>query len=145
MLISITSCNWELRLESLYWWVPTSNARINIDNIHASIEGYIGHYILLVIKNASSPLTHRKNYLEFYWVAVLVIHPFFFHDLISWRLTDSLTSKVSTAPYSVTDMQTMRDVIKEAKGTSISAVCRTMTTVGCRSWPWQSSRNRLNR
>ncbi|KAI9511124.1 hypothetical protein F5148DRAFT_423388 [Russula earlei] len=28
---------------------------------------------------------------------------------------DSLTSKVSTAPYSVADMQTMRDIIKEAK------------------------------
>jgi hypothetical protein len=63
----MTSCNRELRLESLYWWVLTSaKARINIDNICASIEGYIGHYILLVIKSASSPLMRPKSCLEFY-------------------------------------------------------------------------------
>jgi hypothetical protein len=66
MLISITSCNQELRLESLYWWVLTSKARINIDNIYASIEGYIGHCILLVIEGASSQMVHLKSYLKFY-------------------------------------------------------------------------------
>jgi hypothetical protein len=63
--ITITSCNRELRLESLYWWVLTHKARINIDKIYASIKGYIGHYILLVIQGASSLMVHLKSYLKF--------------------------------------------------------------------------------
>jgi hypothetical protein len=39
--------------------------------------------------------------------------------LISWQLVDSLTSKVSTAPYSVADMQTMSDIFDKTKGTFI--------------------------
>jgi hypothetical protein len=61
MLVSITSCNRGLRLESLYWWVQHLEARINIDHIRASFEGYIGHYILLVTKSASSPLVNLKS------------------------------------------------------------------------------------
>ncbi len=68
MLILLTSCNEEHRLESLYWCVLISKARINIDTIYATIEGHIGHYIRvrLVIEGASSPMMHLQSCLEFF-------------------------------------------------------------------------------
>jgi hypothetical protein len=68
-----------------------------------------------------------------------------FTVLISWRPIDSLTSKVSTAPYSVADMQTMCDIINKIKGAPIFAVLRNVTLIQCRPWSGKSSRNILRR
>jgi len=66
---------------------------------------------------------------------------------------DTLTSKVSTAPYSVADMQTMRDVIKEAKDLghdnphAISSIARLLfICVQCRFMHFHGQKtSRLNR
>ena len=46
------------------------------------------------------------------------------------RPIDSLTSKLSTALYSVADMQTMRDLVKEAEGTSFCGSLDCITNNG---------------
>ncbi|KAH8989157.1 hypothetical protein EDB86DRAFT_3081157 [Lactarius hatsudake] len=58
---------------------------------------------------------------------------------------DSLTSKVSTSPYTVAEMESMRDFIKEAESKPIFFYLRTAMITQRSSRPRRSSRNSLPR
>ena len=142
MILSIP----ELRLESLYWW-GSDIGIFFILTILIRNEGYIGHFILLAPTGPSvnSRRRRRKSCLELYWVAVLVCSFILLFVFVCWILADSLTSKVSTAPYSVAEIATMRDFIKDAESKSSFLILRTAIVTQRRARRRRSSCNNLSR
>ena len=106
-----------LRLESLYWWDIDSSIYFQL----TTVEGYIGHFIPLAPTGSVVHFrwTHRKSYSEFYWVVVLVCSLTLLFAVVCWfLLVDSLTSKASTSPYSVAQIESMRAFMKDAESKS---------------------------